>query len=406
MKKSDKKHILVVSQYFYPEQFRINDICEEWVKRGYMVTVVTGIPNYPQGQFYEGYGLHKKRKETWNGIEIIRIPLVARGHNSIGLILNYMSFMITGFFWSHFTKVKADMVFNFETSPMTQVKVGCWFAKRRHIPNYLYVQDLWPENVEIVTGIHNLVIIKPIERMVKKIYKNCDYIFATSPSFVESICDMGAEKEKVYYWPQYAEEFYKPTDETDIHHIKSDDSFKMIFTGNIGYAQGLQIIPKAAQIIKEKSINATLYIVGDGRYKKELVREISEAGVEDVVNLIDRQPAENIPALLCGCDAAFVSFMDNELFEKTIPAKLQSYMACGMPIIAAASGETERVVMEAACGMTCKIGDAKGLADCIESMAAKSIADRKTMSQNALTYCQKNFNKKHLMDVMDEYFGK
>ena len=146
MKKSDKKHILVVSQYFYPEQFRINDICEEWVKRGYMVTVVTGIPNYPQGQFYEGYGLHKKRKETWNGIEIIRIPLVARGHNSIGLILNYMSFMITGFFWSHFTKVKADMVFNFETSPMTQVKVGCWFAKRRHIPNYLYVQDLWPEN--------------------------------------------------------------------------------------------------------------------------------------------------------------------------------------------------------------------------------------------------------------------
>ena len=137
-----KAHILVVSQYFYPEQFRINDICREWVRRGYRVTVLTGIPNYPQGKFYTGYGLCKKRKESWNGVEILRLPLVPRGKSSLGLILNYLSFPAAGFLWKCFTCVRADFVFNFETSPMTQSLVAVWYAKKRKIPCYLYVQDL------------------------------------------------------------------------------------------------------------------------------------------------------------------------------------------------------------------------------------------------------------------------
>ena len=157
-----REHILVVSQYFYPENFRINDICAEWVKKGYKVTVVTGIPNYPQGKFYKGYGWFKRRKETWNGVDIIRIPLISRGKSSIRLALNYFSFVISGWFWKLFTRVKADIVFTFEVSPMTQALVGVWYAKRRKIPHYLYVQDLWPDNVEIVTGIKSKAILNPI----------------------------------------------------------------------------------------------------------------------------------------------------------------------------------------------------------------------------------------------------
>ncbi|MDD3141870.1 MAG: glycosyltransferase WbuB, partial [Lachnospiraceae bacterium] len=147
-----KKQILVISQYFHPEQFRINDICKEWVKRGYKVTVITGIPNYPQGKYYKGYGLLKKRKEIYKGIEVIRIPLIPRGKNTLMLVLNYSSFVIAGFFWEMFTKIKADLMFIFEVSPMTQALPGIWYAKKRKIPCYLYVQDLWPENVEIITG--------------------------------------------------------------------------------------------------------------------------------------------------------------------------------------------------------------------------------------------------------------
>ena len=396
-----KKHILVVSQYFYPEQFRINDICCEWVKRGYKVTVLTGIPNYPQGTFYEGYDLKHKRYEEWNGVKIIRIPLTERKSGSVRLAMNYMSFVASGFVWKTMTSIKADFVFIFEVSPMTQALNGVWYAKKHKIPCYLYVQDLWPENVEIVTGIHSPAVIKPIRKMTDYIYKNCDHIFATSPSFVEEIqkrCP--GEESKVTYWPQYAEEFYQPVEKTAVLEIPDDDSFKVVFTGNIGQAQGLEILPKAAALLKDE--NVRFIIIGDGRNKDEFIRQIEECGVEGRFILIDRQPAERIPEMLACCDAAFLSFMDNELFSKTIPAKLQSYMACGMPIIASAIGETKRIINEAECGICCPIGDEKALADGIRSLMRYK--DIEIMGTNALDYSKNNFDKNALMDEMDQYY--
>lgn len=399
-----KKHILVVSQYFYPEQFRINDICQEWVKRGFKVTVITGIPNYPEGKYYEGYGILKKRKETWNGIDIIRIPLIPRGKSKIGLVCNYLSFPVSGFIWNLLSNIKADYVFNFETSPMTQTLVAVWYAQKHKVPCYLYVQDLWPEAVETVTGIHNPFIIKPLDTMVRYIYKHCDKIFCTSPSFVRDICKRGVDKKKVYYWPQYAEEFYRPAEKHSVPEIEDDDSFKIIFTGNIGYAQGLDTIPKAAKILKSKGANVKFYIVGDGRYKQELIKEISYAGVEDMVLLIGRHPAKRIPEFLACCDVAYVSFMNDSLFSKTIPAKVQSYMACGMPVLAASEGETNRIVQKADCGLCSRIGDEVSLAENVEKMMSMEIAELERMGKNAREFCNRYFSKKVLMDQMDEWF--
>lgn len=399
-----KKHILVVSQYFYPEQFRINDICQEWVKRGFKVTVITGIPNYPEGKYYEGYGILKKRKETWNGIDIIRIPLIPRGKSKIGLVCNYLSFPVSGFIWNLLSNIKADYVFNFETSPMTQTLIAVWYAQKHKVPCYLYVQDLWPEAVETVTGIHNPFIIKPLDTMVRYIYKHCDKIFCTSPSFVRDICKRGVDKKKVYYWPQYAEEFYRPAEKHSVPEIENDDSFKIIFTGNIGYAQGLDTIPKAAKILKSKGANVKFYIVGDGRYKQELIKEISYAGVEDMVLLIGRHPAKRIPEFLACCDVAYVSFMNDSLFSKTIPAKVQSYMACGMPVLAASEGETNRIVQKADCGLCSRIGDEVSLAENVEKMMSMEIAELERMGKNAREFCNRYFSKKVLMDQMDEWF--
>lgn len=399
-----KKHILVVSQYFYPEQFRINDICQEWVKRGFKVTVITGIPNYPEGKYYEGYGISKKRKETWNGIDIIRIPLIPRGKSKIGLVCNYLSFPVSGFIWNLLSNIKADYVFNFETSPMTQTLIAVWYAQKHKVPCYLYVQDLWPEAVETVTGIHNPFIIKPLDTMVRYIYKHCDKIFCTSPSFVRDICKRGVDKKKVYYWPQYAEEFYQPSEKHSVPEIEDDDSFKIIFTGNIGYAQGLDTIPKAAKILKSKGANVKFYIVGDGRYKQELIKEISYAGVEDMVLLIGRHPAKRIPEFLACCDVAYVSFMNDSLFSKTIPAKVQSYMACGMPVLAASEGETNRIVQKADCGLCSRIGDEVSLAENVEKMMSMELAELERMGKNAREFCNRYFSKKVLMDKMDENF--
>lgn len=395
---SEIKHILVVSQYFYPEAFRINDMCAEWVRRGYKITVLTGIPNYPYGKFFDGYSLTKKRREKYMGMDIIRIPLIARGHSSIGMALNYFSFVISGFFWKTFTRLKADMVFIFEVSPMTQALNGVWFAKRRKIPCWIYVQDLWPENIEIVTGIRSPIVIKPVERMVKSIYRRCDRIFATSPSFVEMIRQrIPEEREKVSYWPQYAEEFYHPVKNAKSELIPNDGRFKVIFTGNVGQAQGLEILPESAKLLAGEKIR--FVIVGDGRSKEALKKRIDELGVGEMFTLIERQDAEKIPELLCCCDAAFVSFMNNPLFANTIPAKLQSYMACGMPILACATGETERIVREADCGVCCPIGNAEALADTVRALAKDTRL--KEYGANAEKYFKAHFDKKMLLDRFD-----
>ena len=399
-----KKHILVISQYFYPEQFRINDMCAEWVKRGYKVTVLTGYPNYPEGKYYDGYGWFKRIRQRWKGVDIIRIPLTARGQGSVKLALNYFSFVVTGFFWAWTTRIKADYVFTFEVSPMTQALIGTWYSKRRKIPNYLYVQDLWPENVEIVTGIHSPLVIKPIEAMVNHIYKHCDVIFATSPSFVKEIQKrVKDDKKKVKYLPQYAEEFYKPVERKVVPEIPDDDSFKIIFTGNIGKAQGLDILPKTAKLLKGKE-NVKFVIVGDGRDKENFLQQIVDNDVRDMFVMVDRQPPERIPELLAACDAAFISFMADPLFEKTIPAKLQSYMACGMPIIAAANGETKRIIEEAQCGLCTPIKDTKLLSNGIRKLIADKLFY--SMGEEAVKYSRLVFDKNKIMDSLDDYYRK
>lgn len=399
-----KQHILVISQYFYPEEFRINDICKEWVKRGYEVTVVTGIPNYPQGKFYDGFGWFHKRKEEYEGIHIVRLPIIPRGKNAIMLMLNYMSFVVSGFFWKLFTGTKADKVFIFEVSPMTQALVGVWYAKRKKVPCYIYVQDLWPENVEVVTGLRNKHIIRAIDKMVDYIYKNCKEIFATSPSFQKKIEERtsawSGEESKVVYLPQYAEEFYQPVERKALEDMPDDSIFKVVFTGNIGYAQGLDILPETAVLLKQQGVKCEFVIIGDGRYREGFEKEIQQNDVQEMFLLLGRKKPEEIPYYLAWCDVAFISFANNPLFEMTIPAKLQSYMACGMPILAVAGGETKRIVEEAECGKCCAMNHKDKLLSSVETM----IINKHHLSkygEKAKEYCKTNFNKKIIMDLID-----
>ncbi len=406
-----KKHILLISQYFYPESFRVNDMACEWVKRGYKVTVLTGIPNYPMGKFYEGYDRKHRRREKWNGVNIIRIPLIARGNssnkllNAAGMAANYFSFVRSGKKWinsKEAAKLHADLVFTFEVSPMTQAMIGVWYGQKYHVPTYLYVQDLWPENVETVTGIHNKLIIGPIDKMVDKIYRKTGTIFTTSPSFVKAIVNrkIPVDKKKVHYWPQYAEEFYRPMDPQVIDGIDSDDGcYKIAFTGNIGTAQGLDVLPKAAKLLKDEKVK--FIIVGDGRYQQEFERKIKVLGVKDKFVMIPRVPAERVPEILSACDAGFISFNKTPLWENTIPAKLQSYMACGKAIIASASGETKRIIEEADCGICCEIGNAKALARGIIEVASY---DSGLLGKKSKEYFDLHFDKKKLMDEMEGYF--
>lgn len=401
-----KKHILVIAQYFYPEQFRINDICNEWVKRGYKVTVVTGIPNYPQGKYYPGYGLFKKRKESYNGVEIIRIPLIPRGKNAIMLALNYLSFVVSGFFWKVFTKIKADYVFIFEVSPMTQALPGVWYAKKRKIPCYIYVTDLWPENVEIVTGIKNRYFLNLIGTMVDYIYKRCDRILTSSKSFIEAINNRGISNNRIEFWPQYAEDLYMPfpKEAVLVSEILQDDKFNIIFAGNIGVAQGLDILPKTSIILKRNNINVRFNIVGDGRFKETLIKMVNDYDVVDMFNFIAKQPAIEIPKFMAVCDAALICLSKSKVFSITLPAKTQSCLACGIPIIVSADGEIQKVIEEAKAGICSEAGNAEMLAMKISELISKSKGELSQMANNAYEYSKLNFDKDRLLKRMDKLF--
>lgn len=402
------KHILVVSQYFYPEPFRINDICTELVKRGNKVTVITGIPNYPEGRFYKGYGLTKRRKERWNGVDIVRLPIISRGHSAVRLIANYYSFVISGTIRNLFKKEKIDAVFTFEVSPLTQALVGVRTAKKAKVPHFLYVQDLWPDNLDIVGGIHNKSVLAHYAKMAKKIYKRSHKIFATSDSFVEEIRNRitenggkakdSADKDKVVYLPQYAEDVYKPYEaETE-----KRKGFSVVFTGNIGEAQGLDVLPRTAKILKEQGhADVKFVIVGDGRHLNDFIGEIKAAGAEDMFELTGRKPQEDIPKIFASCDVAFISFKNNELFAKTIPAKLQSYMACRMPVLASATGETKRIIEEANCGICVPAGDEQSLAKAVIEL--KNSDKLKEYGKNAEKYYKEHFDKNSLLNILDKY---
>lgn len=402
----EQKHILIVSQYFYPEQFRINDIAVEWVKRGYKVTVLTGIPNYPQGKFFEGYGWRKKRRETWNGVDIIRLPIIARGHSSVGLVFNYFSFVVSGYFWKVFTKLRPDTVFTYEVSPMTQALIGVWFSKKRKIPNVLYVTDLWPQNVEIITGIHSKLIIGPISKMVNYIYKRCDKILISSKSFKKDIssrieCGNESADEKIIYWPQYAEDFYKPLSDAPQKEIPRDGVFNIVFAGNIGYAQGLGILVDVAKQLKEKALSVRFNIIGDGRFKPELTDKIKSAGTEQYFNFIDRKPAEEIPEYFFFADALLICLSKSEVFSMTIPAKTQSCMACGKPILVSADGEVQEIIRDSGSGLASNAEDADGLRENIIKMMNMTLTDKLKLGENALRYSLENFNKSKLLDYAE-----
>lgn len=405
---NSKKHILVISQYFYPEQFRVNDICQEWVKRGYKVTVITGIPNYPQGKYFEDYGIWKHRREIYEGVDIVRLPLIPRGSTSTMLSLNYLSYVVSGFFWQLFTRIKADYTFIYEVSPMTQALPGVWYSKRKKIPCFIYVTDLWPENVEIITGIHNTVAIKLLQIMVDYIYHNCDHIFTSSKSFIKNIEKRGISKNKINFWPQYAEDFYNPNPNSllDITEIPQDGIFNITFAGNIGYAQGLEILPEAAEILKEKNIKIRFNIIGDGRYRNTLVSLVEQKQLCEYFNFIEKKEPSKIPQYMKSSDAALICLSKNPVFAMTIPAKTQSCMACGIPIILSADGEVQDIIREARCGFVSESMDVMGLVCNIVEMSCLPQETLKQLASNALDFYNRNFNKKKLLDEMDLYFRR
>lgn len=349
-------NILVICQYYYPEPFRITDICEELVKRGNSVTVVTGMPNYPMGNIYDGYRHGEKLNEVINGVKVHRCFTIGRKTGILFRLLNYYSYAISSTRYVSELKDEYDVVFVYQLSPIIMANAGIKYKKKYHKKLVLYCLDLWPESL-VVGGIRrDSLMYKLFYRISKKRYKSADKILVTSKSFSKYFEDKYGLTETEYL-PQYAETMFTP--ESCVK--KPNGTIDLMFAGNIGTAQSVKTIIEAANLTKDNP-NLRWHIVGDGSEFENVKMLSDEYGLTSVI-FHGRQPVDKMPEYYAMADAMLVTMQKDPILSMTLPGKIQAYMAAGKSIIGAIDGEAQRIISESKCGYCGNSEDAIALAE-------------------------------------------
>lgn len=398
--------ILIVSQYFWPETFRINDLAEGLIERGHEVTVLTGIPNYPDGEFFKGYGFFKQLRQNYKGIKILRVPLIPRGNGSgKRLALNYLSFaFLAGIFAPFLCGLKYDLIFVYQLSPVTVAIPAIVLKKLKQIPIFFWIQDLWPESLSATGAVSSARILNGVRKLVNFIYRHCDRILIQSPAFAPLIESQGISPHRITYFPNSVEKLYVPipmkSSSDGIAELPS--GFRIMFAGNIGAAQDFPTILAAADILRDYH-DIHWVIIGEGRARSWVEAEINKTGLRDNVHLLGRFPMESMPYFFSRADAMLVTLKNEPIFSITIPSKIQSYLACGRPIVAALDGEGGRVVVDSGSGFTSPPEDAEALAESVLAMYRMPKEEREAMGIRGRKYCEENFEREMLIDRLENW---
>ena len=394
----------MVTQYFWPENFRINDLVLGLKERGHEVKVLTGVPNYPGGRFFTGYNFFGPLFETYEDIPVFRVPLIPRLNGSrIRLVLNYISFVFFACLLGPFRRLGSiDLIFIYEPSPITVCLPALLLKKLKSAPIMFWMQDLWPESLTATGAVHSAAILKLVELLVRYVYKWCDRILAQSKAFIPSIIALGANRKKVIYYPNSAETLYQPLNvESDAPEREMlPNGFRVTFAGNIGAAQDFGTILDAAERLKDhKDIH--FVILGDGRKFQWVQEQVRARDLEKTLHLLGRYPAEAMPRYFALSDALLVTLRKEPIFALTIPSKVQSYLACAKPIVAALDGEGSRVVEEAGAGVTCPAESPVDLANSILKLYNIPKKDREKMGKKGRAYFENNFEREMLLDRLE-----
>lgn len=392
-----KKRILIISQYFYPENFKSNDIAFELVKRGYEVSVLTGIPNYPEGKFFDKYGIFKNTKQNIQGVKVHRAFLIPRKNGKgLWLILNYISWAICASFKAInlSLKYKYDSIIVHEPSPITQGIPAIIVKKIQKIPIYFWVLDLWPESLTSSGNIRNKTVLSLTLNLVQFIYNRSDKILVSSKGFRKSILEKGDYDEKIIYFPNWAEEVFV-NNNSKIEVPQLPEGFNIMFAGNIGESQDLENILNAALLLKDENIN--FIFIGDGR-KRVWADYFVKTNNLDKVYIWGRYPLDSMPAFFRQADLMLVSLKDESIFNLTVPAKIQAYMMAGKAIIAMLNGDGADIISDANCGKAVNAGDYKMLAKEIRFLKSKTKSELNAYGMRGQLYYEKNFKKEKCIE--------
>lgn len=400
--------LLVVSQYFWPENFRINDLVAEFVKRGHQVTVLTGLPNYPDGKVSEQFRADPAHYSNYEGAEIIRVPLMPRGQGGLRLMLNYLTFAASASsvgLWKLRGR-QFDVIFTCQLSPVTVGLPAAVMRAVKRAPMAFWVLDLWPESLHAVGVVRSHALLHAVGKLVAFIYKRCDLILAQSKSFIPQIQKYAVKGSRVEYFPSWAESVFHRNDAVPAGEVPlKPGSFNVMFAGNIGDAQDFPAILAAAENLKSHA-HIRWLIVGDGRMARWVADEIKRRNLQDCVLMLGRHTVDRMPSFFKHADALLVSLKDEPIFAMTIPGKLQSYLAAGIPVVAMLNGEGAELVVSSRSGLTCAAGDHNGLSDAVLKLSEMSEEERETMGRNGLEVSVREFHRDTLMDQIEGWLEK
>lgn len=379
------KKLLFVCQHYYPERFGITGICEELVKRGYEITVLTGLPNYPKGKVAKEYKWFKNRKETINGVKVIRCFEIGRRKGKVMLFINYVSFYISSMLKVRKLDKDFDKVISYQLSPITMASAAEKYARKRNKEFILYCFDLWPESLKAYNMKETNPIYKAIGKFSKKLYSRCDKIIVSSKPFIEYFKKVhDIDKKKIYYLPQFSYDYGKYLVEK-----KVDDKIHFLYAGNIGKVNNIECIIKAVNLLKTNK-RYVVDIVGYGSNYEIIKKMISEYKLEDQIILHGEKNNKELNYYYSLADALLLTLTDNSLISRTLPLKLQSYMSTEKPILASANGATKETIEHYKCGICVEAGDYKEFAKVLRKfldgkMKIKYKKEEKFLLENNVT---------------------
>lgn len=399
--------VLVVTQYFWPENFRINDLVASLTERGHEVVVLTGQPNYPSGDFHPGYGWSGPSAERHAGAEVLRVPLLPRKKGSIRLALNYLSFVVTGCWGVLFRLGRGrafDAVFVFQTSPITVGIPAALAAWKYRAPMLFWVLDLWPQSLAAVGAVRSEWVLRRVDTLVRWVYRRCRLVLVSSKTFAPEVQQRGVAAENIRYFPNWGEAgLNAPSPAAGLPRLP--DGFLVLYGGNIGAAQDFPAILDAAERLKSRP-EIKWVIVGDGRLAQWAKEEVQIRGLGDAVVFLGQHPLSAMAGFFAAASALLLSLRPDPLFSITVPGKLQSYLASGKPVLAMLDGEGARIVDDSEAGISCRAGDSAALAAAVERMADMPVAELEQMGRNGKAYFDMNFARDRVLDHLDAWLAE